>query len=171
MVRVLTWLLLLCTGITAAQRQHPRLQIDEKLLAQIRILRDAHDPLWLRMEKFAATAKPNGQPPAIVFSNMLLYLASQDSAAFDRAWQFVRGKIYRNKTDNSAGLTPLIEIYKDKHQAAFMGGDFIGVIAHFYDWGYAALSGDQRKDLAQWLVDACTFTWMENQSSHALSAQ
>jgi hypothetical protein len=153
--------------MAAAPRPHPRLQIDDKLLGEIRTLRDAHDPLWLRLEKFATGSRANGQPPAIVLSNLLVYLVSDDSAAFDRAWQFVRGKIYRNKTDNSAGLMPLIEIYKDKHQAAFMGGDFIGVIAHFYDWGYAKLSSEQRKDVAQWLIDACSFDWLENQSSHA----
>jgi hypothetical protein len=167
MVRRLLLSLLLCLGATAAPRPHPRLQIDDKLLSQIRALRDRQDPLWLRLEKFTASSRPNGQAPAVVFSNMLLYLVSDDSAAFDRAWQFVSGKIYRNKTDRSDGLTPLIDIYKDKHQAAFIGGDFIGVIAHFYDWGYAKLTSDQRKDLAQWLLDACSFTWLENQSSHA----
>jgi hypothetical protein len=166
MVR-LAALLFLSFSLTAAPRPHPRLQVDEKLLAQIRALRDAHDPLWTRMQKFTTTQGNKAQPQAVVLSNMLVYLVSQDSDAFDRAWQFVRGKIYRNKTDATAGVMPLLELYKDKHQAAFIGGDFIGVMAHFYDWGYDKLSPAERKDLAQWLVDACSFTWLENQSSHA----
>ena len=166
MVRSLLFLLW-SLSLLAAPRPHPRLQVDDKLLAQVRALRDAQDPLWLRLQKYTASTRPNAQPHAVVLSNMLVYLVSQDADAFDRAWQFVRSKIYRNKTDASGGLLPLLELYKDKHGAAFMGGDFIGVMAHFYDWGYARLSDGQRKDLAQWLVEACAFTWLENQSSHS----
>ena len=163
----LTFLIFVSFSLLAAPRPHPRLQVDEKLIAQIRALRDANDPAWVRMQKFTTSTGPKVQPPAMVLSNMLEYLVSQDSAAYDRAWQFVRSKIYRNKTDASGGVLPVLELYKDKHQAAFMGGDFIGVMAHFYDWGYARLSPGERKDLADWLVGACAFTWLDNKSSHA----
>jgi hypothetical protein len=153
MVRLAT-LIFLSFSLIAAPRPHPRLQVDEKLLVQIRALRDAQDPAWVRMQKFTSSAGNKAQPQAVVLSNLLLYLVSRDSDAFDRAWQFVRSKIYRNKTDASGGVLPLLELYKDKHPAAFIGGDFIGVMAHFYDWGYARLSSGERQDLAQWLVDA-----------------
>ena len=159
--------LVLCGSLPATPRPHPRLQVDDKLLAQIRTLRDARDPLWIRLEKFTASNRPQNQPQTAVLSNMLVYLVSQDSGAFDHAWQFVRGKIYRNETDASGGLMPILDLYKDKHGAAFMGGNLIGVVAHFYDWGYDKLSSDQRKDLTKWLVDACAFTWLDNPGSHS----
>ena len=78
MVR-LTLLLLLSYSLTAAPRPHPRLQVDGKLLVRIRALRDAQDPAWLRMQKFTASAGTKAQPQAVVLSNMLVYLVSQDS--------------------------------------------------------------------------------------------
>ena len=38
---------------------------------------------------------------------LVMYPAPKDPAAFDRAWQFVRGKIYRNKSDASGGFRPI----------------------------------------------------------------
>lgn len=167
MIRSLLIVSLLCGNVLADQRPHPRLQVNEKLLAEIRGLRDAKDPLWLRLEKFTAANRGN-QPQSIVLSNMLVHLVSQDPAAFDRAWTFVRSKIYRNKNDASGGLVPILELYHgDHHQAAFIGGDFMGVIAHFYDWGYSKLGEEQRKDITKWLVDAACFTYLENKGSHA----
>ncbi len=166
MGRSLLIVLLISGGILAAPRPHPRLQLDDKLISQIRELRDAKDAKWVRLEKFTSSSR-QGQPHAIVLSNMMVYLVNQDPAAFDHAWQFVRGKIYRNKTDSSGGLMPLLELYKDAHGAAFQGGDFMGVVAHFYDWGFAKLSEEHRKDVSKWLVDAACYTYLENHSSHA----
>ncbi|MCX6624404.1 MAG: hypothetical protein NTY38_25755 [Acidobacteria bacterium] len=50
--------LLLAVGAFAAApvppavRAHPRVHIDAALLAQIRALRDARDPLWTRIESY-----------------------------------------------------------------------------------------------------------------------
>lgn len=150
----------------AAIRPHPRLQLDEKLIAKIGALRDANDPAWLRMQKWTSVERPGAQPGAQVFSNMMMFVVSGDEAGFNRAWQVVRAKIYRNRNDRSGGLTPLLELYGgDAHKAAFQGGDFIGVVAHFYDWGYAKLSAAQREDLAKWLADAARYTALENRNS------
>ena len=167
MVRSLLIVVFLCGSIFGGQRAHPRLQVDEALLTEIRTLRDANNPLWMRVQKFNGSGREKAQAHSVVLSNMLGYLVTRDSAAFDHAWQFVRGKIYRNKTDASGGFMPILELFKDQHQAAFIGGDFMGVIAHFYDWGYDRLSEEQRKDVAKWLVDAATYTYVENRSSHA----
>jgi hypothetical protein len=166
-MRSLLIVLLVATSVSAAPRPHPRLQIDDKVLDQIRALRDAKDPLWTRLQKFTS-AKRQNQPQAAVLSNLLVYLVTQDANTFDNACQFVRSKIYRNKTDASGGLVPLLELYGgDAHKAAFQGGDFMGVVAHFYDWGYAKLGDEQRKDLIKWMVDAAAYTQLENKGAHS----
>ena len=99
---------------------------------------------------------------------MLVFLISGDQAQFDKAWQLVRGKIYRNGADRGAGLTRLLDLYHgDPHPAAFQGGPFVASIAHFYDWGLARLTAEQRKDLVDWLYDAAAYTFQENRSSRS----
>ena len=61
----------------------------------------------------------------------------------------LRTKIYRNHTDREGGIASMMELYAgDQHRAAFQGGYLIGVIAHFYDWGFEKLSAEQKEDLA-----------------------
>ena len=164
-MRYLASLLFVVPAATAVVRPHPRLQLDRNLIAQIRTLRDANDPAWLRMQKWTSAARPGAQAGSLVFSNMMLFVVSGDVAGFERAWQAVRAKIYRNHNDRQGGLAPLLELYGDAHKAAFQGGDFIGVVAHFYDWGFAKLSAEQKEDLAKWLADASRYTALENHNS------
>jgi hypothetical protein len=144
-------------------RPHPRLQLDPALVQQIRTLRDQGDPAWKRLER---GARANSQQATATYSRMLLFLVTGDRAPFDTTWQGIRAKIYKNKTDRQGGLTRLLDLYHgDSHPAAFQGGTFIASVAHFYDWGYAQLSADQRKDLADWLYDAASYTFNDNHSS------
>lgn len=140
-----------------APRPHPRIEVDAPLLQQLRTLRDANDPLWTRFYRSA-----NGNSNDALLSGMLAYLVTGEKPFYDRAWQTVRYKIYRNKTDRSAGLMPIIELYKDAHDAAYMGGVFLGAVAHFYDWGYTQLSPDERRDVVAWLNDAAAFAHLKN---------
>jgi hypothetical protein len=49
---------------------------------------------------------------------------------FERGWDIVRRKIYRNGTDRSAGPMPILDLYNgNKHTAAFQGGVLLGAIA------------------------------------------
>jgi hypothetical protein len=153
-------------------RPHPRLQIDPALMAQIRSLRDRKDPVWTRLERWsgAQSGGGRGQAAAVqaVYGRMLVFLVSGDRTQFDQTWSAVRGSIYKNRTDDGQGLTKLIDLFHgDRHQAAFQGGPYIASIAHFYDWGYAQLSASARKDLADWLYDAASFTFNDNKSSHS----
>src|SRR5437764_1048958 len=156
-----------CLGATLpTRRPHPRLQIDAALLKQIRALRDQGDPAWKRLEK---SAKANSQQATAIYTRMLLHVVTGDRAPLDATWQGLRAKIYKNGTDRQGGLTKLLDLYHgDAHPAAFQGGTFIASIAHFYDWGYAQLSPDQRKDVADWLYDAASYTFNDNRSSRSL---
>jgi hypothetical protein len=154
-----------CAGALPTPRPHPRLQLDAALLQQIKTLRDQGDPAWKRFER---NGRVNNPQVTTIYSRMLLYLVTGDRAHYDAMWQTVSAKIYKNGKDRQGGLTKLLDLYQgDKHKAAFIGGTFIASIAHFYDWGYAQLSADQRKDLADWLYDAASFTFNDNNASHA----
>ena len=167
-LRTTLLVLLAVQAVQAAPRPHPRLQIDQSLITQVRTLRDGNDPAWARMARWAGVARANAQPGPYVLSNMMLWLVSNDDAAFGRASSFVGARIYRNKKDRAGGLVPLLDVYGgDHHKAAFIGGDFLGVVAHFYDWGFARLTAEQKEDLAKWLVDAARFTALENKSARA----
>jgi hypothetical protein len=154
--------------VSAGVRPHPRLEVNAAVLEQIRTLRDAKDPYWTRFQKWTSQDRRTASPHAYILSNMLMFLVGDDAKNFERAWEFVQGKIYRNHTGREGGLMPLLDFYGgDAHKAAFQGGTFIGTIAHFYDWGYARLSVDERKDLADWLMAACSYTFQDNRSSRA----
>ena len=57
----------------------------------------------------------------------------------------------------------MLDLYTgDKHSAAYLGGILLGVIAHFYDWGYAELTPEQRQDLVEWINAAAAFTHLDN---------
>jgi hypothetical protein len=50
-------------------------------------------------------------------------------------------------------VVSLIEIYGgDQHKAAFQGGQFVGQMAILYDWGYRALTPEQRQDVVAWAM-------------------
>jgi len=152
----------------AQSAPHPRLQINQPLIEQIRTLRDANHPAWARLEKWSRTARPNAQPGPYVLSNLMLHLVSNDDAAFQRASTYIAARIYTNKKDRTAGLVSLLDLYNgDHHKAAFIGGDFLGIVAHYYDWGFAKLTAEQKEDLAKWLIDGARFTALENKSARA----
>jgi hypothetical protein len=154
-----------------AIRPHPRLQLDSALLKQIRALRDQNNPSWTRVERWTRAISPNERPAATVqatYARMLVFLTTGDKQQFDTARAAVRAKIYRNGADRQGGLTRLLDLYHgDPHPAAFQGGPFIASIAHFYDWGYAALSPAERQDLIDWLYDAASYTFNDNRSAHS----
>lgn len=157
-------LLPLLFAVTAAAgvRPHPRLEVDAALLKQIRALREANDPVWTRFANWTAS-KPAGRDNNVVLSCMLAYLATGEREQFDCGWNVVRQKIYRNPEDRSAGLMPLVDLYKgNHHEAAFQGGVLLGVIAHFYDWGFDRLTPEQRTDIINWMYAAAAFTHLEN---------
>src|SRR5258708_36141431 len=104
-----------------------------------------------------------------MLSNLMLHLVSGDRAAFDRASQYVNARIYKNKKDRAGGLVSLLDLYSgNHHKAAFVGCDFIGVAAHFYDWDYAQLSPQQSEDLVTRLIDAARCTELENKTARAV---
>jgi len=146
-------------------RPHPRLQIDQQLIGQIRSLRDAGDPAWKKFSKSVA-GKPK-QKGAAMTPYLLAGLIEADRQYFDGAWQIARAKLYHNGADRSGGITRLPDLYHgDKHQSAFMGGTFIAEMALVYDWGYQWLTPDQRQDLIHWLNDAVAFE-QENQAGNS----
>ena len=168
---LLPGLLVCCQAATLpTPRPHPRLQIDQSLLQQIRTLRDEKYPAWTRLERWSRS-NPGGNKPAAavqaIYGRMLVFLVTGDRAQFDIAWNSVRRSIYKNGENRQGGFTNLIDLFKDAHQAAFQGGPFIASIAHFYDWGYGQLNADQRKDLADWIYDAASYTFNDNRSSHS----
>lgn len=157
--------LLPCSGMAAPPeiRPHPRLQLDAGLLKQVRSLREANNPAWVRFDRWIKTRPRGGQDTNLVLSCLFAYLVTGEREYFDRGWQVVRTRIYRNGADRQGGLFPILDLYQgNSHEAAFQGGVLIGVIAHFYDWGYAQLSREQRQDLIDWLHEAVAFTHLQN---------
>jgi hypothetical protein len=150
-------------------KKHPRLHIDQGLLNQIRALRKSKDPVWTR---FATSMK--GKPGysdiegGSVTSCLLMYLVTGDRQYLDWAWDLIRPKIYKNKTDPSEGLTELLDLYGGSaHGAAYLGGGFIAQVALLYDWGYRQLAPDQKRDLIGWLNAACAYSYLRNAAAHA----
>src|SRR5579859_5440473 len=129
-------------------RPHPRLQIDDAVLAQIRALRDAKDPLWTRFYQRLKSPPPRMSPAnqtATLTGCLLASLVTGEKQLFDTAWAIAAARLYKNQTDRSGGVQRLIDYYKgDKHTAAFQGGQYIGQMALMYDWGYAHLTPEQR---------------------------
>lgn len=151
--------------VTAGLRPHPRLDMDESLLKQIRALRAANDPAWTRFSNSIRTKRDSEQA---VTAYLLASLVSGEQRHFDWAWEIVETKIYRNGSDRSGGLLRLIDYYKgDHHTAAFRGGFFIAMMARVYDWGWARLSAQQRQDLIDWLNDAVRYNYLQNASAHS----
>jgi len=145
----------------AALRPHPRLELTPALIQELRSLRERSDPLWTRFSHWLAS-QPKGREGNLVLSYMLTYVVTGGHQYFDCGWEIVRSKIYRNGFDRSAGLMPILDLYNgNKHQAAFQGGVLLGVIAHFYDWGYLELTADQKRDIVDWLNATTRFEHME----------
>jgi hypothetical protein len=157
---------LITSPLGAAPRPHPRVELTPALIAQLRSLRDQDAPAWTRLLRYTANP-PAGRGPGLVMPCALAYVVTGDRRQFNCAWDGVRPKIYRNGSDRSGGLMPLLDLYKgNKHQAAFQGGVLLGVIAHFYDWTYSQLSPEQRQDLIEWLNATATFEWLDCPEAH-----
>jgi hypothetical protein len=153
----LALLVILAAPMGAAVRPHPRLEVDAALIKQLRSLRERNDPAWARMTRWLAD-KPAGRDTNRVLASMLAFLVTGEGQQFDRGWEVVRRRIYRNGSDRGGGIMPLLDLYKgNKHEAAFQGGVLLGVIAHFYDWGHARLSTEQKEDIVEWLNAAAAF--------------
>ena len=151
-MKLLTLLVCAALAQAAAPRPHPRLEMTPEFVAQLKTLRRQNDPVWTRLAHWIETHRRNPGNGNIATACMLSYLVTDEQRDFDCGWSFARSKIYRNGADRAGGLLPILDLYKgNKHTAAFQGGVLLGVIAHFYDWGYAALSPEQRRDLVEWL--------------------
>src|SRR5579859_4339917 len=100
-------------------RPHPRLQVDDAVLTQIRALRDAKDPLWTRFYQRLKSPAPRMSPAnqtAVLQGCLLASLVTGEKQLFDTAWSIAAARLYTNKTDRSAGVLRLIDYYKgDQH--------------------------------------------------------
>ncbi|MDP2996709.1 MAG: hypothetical protein Q8N47_04420, partial [Bryobacterales bacterium] len=159
-------------GVETALRPHPRLQVDEGMLAQIRLLRSAKDPLWERFYnrlKSRPAAGGQGMQANLWTSYLLAHLVTGEKELFDAAWALAAPNIYKNGKDRSGGVVRLIEIYGgDQHKAAFQGGQFAGQMALLYDWGYARLTPEQRQDIIGWLNEAVDYNYRFNRSAQSV---
>ena len=160
------------TAVLTGLRPHPRLQVDDAVLTQIRALRDAKDPLWTRFYQRLKSPPPRMSPAnqsAMVQGCLLASLVTGEKQFFDTAWSIAAARLYKNQTDRSAGVLRLIDYYKgDQHTAAFQGGQYIGQMALVYDWGYAYLTPEQRQDLVAWLNEAVQYDYLHNRATHEM---
>jgi hypothetical protein len=143
--------------------------VDSALLAQVRALREANDPLWTRFDtwvsKQAASDRMQGQAGMPL---LFAHLVTGEKRYLDIVWNSTRKAIYKNGEDRSGGLLPILEYYKgDTHQAAYIGGGFIAQVAILYDWGYAQLTAQQRQDLLDWMTAATEYNYLSNHSAVA----
>lgn len=148
--------------VMTALRPHPRLQVDRQIIAQIRALRAAGDPLWERFyQRLKAPSKTSGagSQANLWVSYLLAYLVTGEREMFDAAWRIAAPKLYKNGKDRSGGLIRLIELYGDRHKAAYQGGQFTGQMAVLYDWGYPELTPEQREDIIRWLNEAVEYNY------------
>ncbi|MBO0719871.1 MAG: hypothetical protein J2P41_03560 [Blastocatellia bacterium] len=160
-MRLLIFVLVCAALLVASPYAHPRLEVTADLLKQVRTLRQASDPVWTNFERNLKeqAGGGSGSPlPALFYT-----LVTGERDGFDRAWRTARGKIYRNGEDRSAGLMPLLELYRgNSHDAAYQGGVQLAVLARVYDWGYSYLSTDQRQDLIDWMDATVAYLHGEN---------
>lgn len=144
-----------------AVRPHPRLELTPSLITELRSLRQRHDPLWTRFDRWLAR-KPKAGEPVLATAYLLAYVISGERQRFDLGWEIVKRKIYRNGIDRRGGLMPVLDLYHgNRHQAAFQGGVLLSAIAHSYDWGYPELTPAQRQDLIEWLNQTAKFEHVE----------
>jgi hypothetical protein len=159
-------------AVLTALRPHPRLQVDDAVLTQIRALRDAKDPLWTRFYQRLKSPPPRMSPAnqsAMVQGCLLASLVTGEKHFFDTAWSIAAARLYKNKIDRSGGVLRLIDYYKgDQHTAAFQGGQYIGQMALVYDWGYAYLTPEQCQDLVAWLNEAVTYDYLHNRAAREM---
>jgi hypothetical protein len=159
-------------GVMTALRPHPRLQVDEDVIAQIRKLRDARDPLWERFYK-RLQSRPSASAPGLQAnlwtSYLLASMVTGEREMFEEAWKLAAAKLYKNGKDRSGGVVKLIELYGgDQHKAAFQGGQFTGQMAVLYDWGYHFLTPEQRQDIINWLNEAVTYNYLQSHAAQAM---
>jgi hypothetical protein len=162
-----TLALLLATSAGAALRPHPRIDVDAASLATMRSLRDRKDPAWTRFSEWAKRKPVRGGDANAMLACSLGYLLDGSRENFDCAWNLVRPKLYKNGRDSSEGTVSLLEMYKDSHQAAFIGGAYMASVARFYDWCFPALTAGQRKDLIEWMKGAVEYSHAGNGSAGA----
>ncbi|HSB16528.1 MAG TPA: hypothetical protein VLE22_18900 [Bryobacteraceae bacterium] len=155
--------LLAAVPLLAGLRPHPRVEVDAELIAKVRELRKAGDLAWARFDRWTNTSPEKDSDTNRIVACMFHYLVSNEEGKFNCAWQPVQSKVYRNGTDRSGGLMPLLDLYNgDKHTAAYQGGVLVAIIARVYDWGYGRLSPEQRQDVVEWLNDAVAFLHLNN---------
>jgi hypothetical protein len=160
------------TVVQTMLRPHPRLQVDDAVLGQIRKLRDAGHPLWMRFRQrldSRPAASGAGAQVNLMTSYLLASVVTGEKEFCDAAWRIAAARLYKNKRDRSGGVVRLIEQYGgDQHTAAFQGGQLIGQMALLYDWGYAHLAPDQRQDLIGWLNDAAAYNYLESRPAREI---
>jgi hypothetical protein len=148
----------------AAMRPHPRIEIDAATLKTIRGLRDQKSPVWTRYYDWMK--RPSRSGDANMLACSLAYLVDNSQENFECAWNAVRRRLYKNGRDNTEGMATLLDMYNgDSHSAAYIGGAYIGSVARFYDWCYAALTPAQRKDIVEWIKASVEYSHVRNGSS------
>ncbi len=160
------------TDVMTALRPHPRLQVDDGVLAQIRKLREARDPLWERFYN-RLKQRPQSKQPGIQAnlwtSYLLASLVTGEREMFEAAWNIAAAKLYKNGRDRAGGVVKLIDLYGgDQHKAAFQGGQFTGQMAVLYDWGYHFLTPDERQDVVNWLSEAVEYNYLHSRPAQAM---
>ncbi len=159
---------LLSAAAGAAVRPHPRIEIDSAALKTIRTLRDQNHPAWTRYWEWTQRRSGRAGDGSALLPCSLAYLVNGSREHFDCAWNAVQARLYRNGRDNTEGMVPLLEMYKnDSHEAAFIGGAYMASVARFYDWCFPALTPAQRKDLVEWMKASAEYSHVRNGSAGA----
>jgi hypothetical protein len=148
-------------------RPHPRIQIDAALIQQIRALRGAKDPYWTRFHNYIRTMpSTTAFPASVVNSYLLAYMVTEEQRYFEGAWGILRQGVYVNGKDRTGGLKTLLAHFDSSHSAAFLGAQYIALVAQLYDWCGSRLTPGERQDVIEWMNRACAYE-MQNLDGRA----
>ena len=149
-------------------RPHPRLQIDPALIQEIRGLRETRHPWWTRFHKYVSgMPTTTAFPASVVNSYLLAYIVTEEPRYFEGAWGILRQGVYANGRDRSGGLKPLLAHFDSAHSAAFLGAQYLALVAQLYDWAGSRLSPAERKDVIEWMNRASAYLYLENTEGRA----
>ena len=90
------------------------------------------------------------------------YLVTGETTFYDRSWQTVRSRIYRNKAPTAtAGLMPILELYQGTRTTPrYMGGVF-SAPSPTSTTGATTVLPPARQDVVDWLNAAAGFAHLE----------
>jgi hypothetical protein len=143
--------------------EHPRLHLNAAEVIRIRRLMKADESAW---QSFVHNTVANGYTDYFGNANSraLLSLITGNASYVADGWPQISKIIYKNGTDNSAGLATLADAVhsSDPHFLAYQGGPLTASIAVFYDWAYSWLTTDRKHDMVAWLNAANSFNVVQN---------